>query len=431
MKYCTSCGHQMEDDMVFCQKCGAQVSEPAKNGSQPNKNLASNLQAYNGTDSFSSLPQTLNPKKRTGMKTLSIICFVFAIIYFIMACATDISMLGMVAFMGILGVMFMVLSKFPKEQKEITLKGGNKQIKKSNFIIACVCLAFILFSIFLIAFGDSANTDKEGTAAATSAAPSAASEETPTPSTEPELIIDVTKFANISSAELKQLLGEPTSIESSTYEGTISVPCEYYYYNTVAGLGEVDFTLINDKVIMMLTYTDLPYNKGEDILARVGITEPTNLTKTVDEDTVVRYRCPTDIIDDVWVGLIDSSSNTFGFLRVTYDLYYSEEWYIPLSIEEQSTYQILTQDSVESILKSPKSADFPWADWSYGKNRFYIAVQSYVDAENSFGAEIRSNFTFYYSSSTGALVYAVFDGEEVYNNGYVPFTDLVKQQASA
>ena len=29
MKYCTKCGHQMADDMLFCQKCGAK-SEPVK-----------------------------------------------------------------------------------------------------------------------------------------------------------------------------------------------------------------------------------------------------------------------------------------------------------------------------------------------------------------------------------------------------------------
>jgi hypothetical protein len=53
---------------------------------------------------------------------------------------------------------------------------------------------------------------------------------------------------------------------------------------------------------------------------------------------------------------------------------------------------VCAQNKVEAMLKSPKSADFPWLieavlqkDGSYG-------VQSYVDAQNSFGAIIRTNF---------------------------------------
>ena len=109
----------------------------------------------------------------------------------------------------------------------------------------------------------------------------------------------------------------------------MTVPCVYYDYDNIKGLSEVEFTLINDKVMEMLTYTDLSYVKGQDILSRLGIAKPENTYKAVDQKTAVRYRCPTTAIDDVWIGNIDSAKDTFGFLRVTYDLFYSEQWYMP------------------------------------------------------------------------------------------------------
>ena len=49
---------------------------------------------------------------------------------------------------------------------------------------------------------------------------------------------------------------------------------------------------------------------------------------------------------------------------------------------------------VEKRLKSPKSADFPFGGYrhvtSLGGGRY--KVQSYVDAKNAFGVEIRTNF---------------------------------------
>ena len=59
------------------------------------------------------------------------------------------------------------------------------------------------------------------------------------------------------------------------------------------------------------------------------------------------------------------------------------------------------KNEVKKQLKSPKSADFPWNDAEYkityqGKSDdglYEYTVESYVDAKNSFGAEIRSEYT--------------------------------------
>ena len=108
-------------------------------------------------------------------------------------------------------------------------------------------------------------------------------------------------------------------------------------------------------------------------------------------------------------------------------MFYYEEWYMPLSSSEEINIKTTTETTVKSLLKAPKTADFPWYDWKYGKNQFYIGVSSYVDAQNSLGAEVRSEFYFIYSSTTQELIYAVFDGEVIVDNGYIPTETLVRQ----
>lgn len=434
MKFCPNCGRELADDMKFCQKCGTKMPEVSAE-QEKTAFQAENFSAY------TEQPPVL-PNKRKGLKVLSIICFVSALIYALMAIG-QVSMLAMVPFMIIVGIMFFVLSGTPKGSKEICIgksESGGKQLKKSVFIATCLITAFIIFGVLMGALGGKTSTNNKAENSPSIASPSSAATSTtpaspsPSPSPtviKPAVILDVTQFANISSAQLKGILGEPSKTEKTDFKGTVTVPCVYYDYDNIKGLSEVEFTLINDKVIEMLTYTDLSYGKGQDMLSRLGITKPENTYKAVDQKTAVRYRCPTSAIDDVWVGNIDSAKDTFGFLRVTYDLFYSEQWYVPVTTQEQASYTVSTKDAVKSILKSPKSADFPFLDWSFAKNPWYVAVQSYVDAQNSFGANIRSNFTFIYSSDTGNLVYAIFDGKEVYNDGYVKFEDLVKKIAAA
>lgn len=97
-----------------------------------------------------------------------------------------------------------------------------------------------------------------------------------------------------------------------------------------------------------------------------------------------------------------------------------------MSIGEQSDYQIKIEETVKQLLKAPESANFPSIanGWSFGKNKYYVAVQSYVDAQNSFGAEIRSEFTFIYFADTGKIAYAVFDGDVIADNGYTKTANI-------
>ena len=72
-----------------------------------------------------------------------------------------------------------------------------------------------------------------------------------------------------------------------------------------------------------------------------------------------------------------------------------------------------TQLFVEKRLKSPKSADFPFGGYrhvtSLGGGRY--KVQSYVDAKNAFGVEIRTDFEGIIKRIDGGweLEYLIFD----------------------
>lgn len=65
--------------------------------------------------------------------------------------------------------------------------------------------------------------------------------------------------------------------------------------------------------------------------------------------------------------------------------------------DSKSAYYIIAKEIVSQQLKNPRSADFPsftfsTQDISFTKTGTVITVQSYVDAKNSFGATVRSQW---------------------------------------
>lgn len=91
---------------------------------------------------------------------------------------------------------------------------------------------------------------------------------------------------------------------------------------------------------------------------------------------------------------------------------------------DRSAYYIMAQGIVEQGLKNPRSAKFPSIitrpeEISMAKNGDIIAVQSYVDAQNSFGATVRSNWTAQFmvvniSTYSHEPLYLNIDGVAVY-----------------
>lgn len=79
--------------------------------------------------------------------------------------------------------------------------------------------------------------------------------------------------------------------------------------------------------------------------------------------------------------------------------------------DEASDLQISCQKAIKEILKSPSTAKFPsLSKWYMWKEDGLTYVQGYVDAQNSFGAELRSDFQFIIDGRTVRSL--IFDGEE-------------------
>lgn len=87
-----------------------------------------------------------------------------------------------------------------------------------------------------------------------------------------------------------------------------------------------------------------------------------------------------------------------------------------ITSSEKSNLQISSQGVIESILKSPSTAKFPNInEWNIWKENRKIYIQSYVDSQNSFGAELRSEFQFILSADDLNVESLIFDGEEMIN----------------
>lgn len=85
-----------------------------------------------------------------------------------------------------------------------------------------------------------------------------------------------------------------------------------------------------------------------------------------------------------------------------------------ISMKEIAKWQDFCQEQVINILKSPRSAKFPnYTKWGFDKDEKHIIVQGYVDAENSFGAEIRNKFQLKINKESEIVESFIFDGEEL------------------
>lgn len=83
-----------------------------------------------------------------------------------------------------------------------------------------------------------------------------------------------------------------------------------------------------------------------------------------------------------------------------------------ITFDEKNEYNIDAQKRIKSVLKAPSTAKFPNINnWKFGKDNGIMTVQSYVDSENSFGAELRSEFQIKYDSNKN-VISLIIDGVE-------------------
>jgi hypothetical protein len=84
----------------------------------------------------------------------------------------------------------------------------------------------------------------------------------------------------------------------------------------------------------------------------------------------------------------------------------------------RSSLKTNTMDKVKSYLNFPSTADFPWLDWSYGRDHNLYSVSSSVKAKNAFGVEDEIAFTsiYYIKDGISKLVYFLIDDSVVVNS---------------
>lgn len=89
-----------------------------------------------------------------------------------------------------------------------------------------------------------------------------------------------------------------------------------------------------------------------------------------------------------------------------------------LSESEKYMFMADAESYVKQGLKSPSTADFPShvfsGDWKVTRKDDVVTVSSYVDAQNGFGAMIRSNFIVQISYSSSDCLYLEIDGQVLY-----------------
>lgn len=102
---------------------------------------------------------------RRGMKAWATVCFVFAVIYALVALGVGAMMFGMTAFFAVLGIMFVVLSKSPKNNP--FLLGKQSGMTKTIFVIICVAIAFCSFGLIAGSSGGMESTPNGETTSST------------------------------------------------------------------------------------------------------------------------------------------------------------------------------------------------------------------------------------------------------------------------
>lgn len=83
-------------------------------------------------------------------------------------------------------------------------------------------------------------------------------------------------------------------------------------------------------------------------------------------------------------------------------------------MDEISQLQFTVEEKVKSILKSPSTAKFPnYTKWGFSKNKSEIEISAYVDSQNGFGAQIRSDFYLKINRKDNTIISFIFDNEEL------------------
>lgn len=358
---------------------------------------------------------------RTGFRFFKVLCYIFAIMYAI-AGVTEPIFIMLTFVMLSWGFMFSALSQTYKNSLYVYLFPSLRDGR--GFRIGKIFFSLLLGLIFPCMVISSCSD---------SLLESKTSSPQPVSST---LYLNAPIFANLSSAELVALLGEPSYQESGTFQGLAELPCVYYEYNTVGALQKVRFLLIQDQVVQLTSATPLKLPQEKNILKVWGIPNDETAVLISDTDTERRFRCPSATVDDIWLQELDASANTCGAVCITYDLFYMEEWgelLSPASEEYTQLYQQTQELIYRSLAPTPRSEIELMADLSqaYPKNPAYVSVSGHIRTTYPNNKPVTLQMDFIYAADTHIPVFVAVEGKEVYNDNYVPFPQLLQENPSA
>lgn len=130
------------------------------------------------------------------------------------------------------------------------------------------------------------------------------------------------------------------------------------------------------------------------------------------------------VYDGIAFRLYCNMDSTVNSIRIGNDTNIYLQGYEPYQVDDYipnpsvtSELQVQTEKNVKSQLNYPETADFPWLDWAFGRERDLYTVSSHVTAKNSFGVEDKLNFSITYqvTGSSAKIVYFLLDGNELVN----------------
>ncbi len=187
----------------------------------------------------------------------------------------------------------------------------------------------------------------------------------------------------------------------------------------------------NVKAIMDSTgLSEADAEKAFEVIKSVGFERVESLTLFNEEDTMKFYMASLGYTREFLVSF--DGNEVFG-ISGDKIVYYDRDaggildsiTNYTLAETERGTFMYLAQENVMQALKSPSTAEFPSLffaqdQWLVVREKDIVWVQSWVDAENAFGAKLRSKFTAQYSYASQELLYLELDGGAVYGSPQKP-----------
>lgn len=173
-------------------------------------------------------------------------------------------------------------------------------------------------------------------------------------------------------------------------------------------------------------YIDVTTEQGKEIdntLKECGIeklesAEHDELLDNANEEGETGYRLSTENAKNI-ILYLNSKKKVNSIKYGIHDLYKDDNVISSLkdytiTLREASDLQFMCQEKIKEILKSPSTAKFPnILEWPMSKDKNIVIVQSYVDSQNGFGAEVRSKFQFTIDTEANTINSLIFDGEEL------------------